>query len=145
MPDGTSRFSTQDGQTIYHFMGCSTFSEYTVVAEISCAIVPAEAPLEKVCLFGCGVSTGLGAAWKTCNIEEGQALFLLFTVKPIISRTFSLGYLHLSKFALCSLPVRMSMHGFYRAYLCFGPRRCICGGLRSWRCRSRDHSGCTDA
>lgn len=76
MPDGTSRFSTQDGQTIYHFMGCSTFSEYTVVAEISCAIVPAEAPLEKVCLFGCGVSTGLGAAWKTCNIEEGQALFL---------------------------------------------------------------------
>ncbi len=45
------------------------FSEYTVVSEISCAKISDDAPLEKVCLFGCGVSTGLGAAWKTCNIE----------------------------------------------------------------------------
>jgi S-(hydroxymethyl)glutathione dehydrogenase/alcohol dehydrogenase len=59
MPDGTSRFSC-DGKTIYHFMGTSTFSEYTVVAEISCAKVDDEADLGKVCLFGCGVSTGLG-------------------------------------------------------------------------------------
>lgn len=73
MPDGTSRFSI-DGKTIYHFMGCSTFSEYTVVAEISCAVIPETAPLEKVCLFGCGVSTGLGAAWKTCNVEEGSTV-----------------------------------------------------------------------
>ena len=73
MPDGTSRFSI-NGQTIYHFMGCSTFSEYTVVSEISCAKVHIDAPLDKVCLFGCGVSTGLGAAWKTCNIEDGSTV-----------------------------------------------------------------------
>jgi S-(hydroxymethyl)glutathione dehydrogenase/alcohol dehydrogenase len=59
MPDGTSRFSI-NGQPIYHFMGISSFSEYTVVAEISCAKVDDEADLGKVCLFGCGVSTGLG-------------------------------------------------------------------------------------
>jgi S-(hydroxymethyl)glutathione dehydrogenase/alcohol dehydrogenase len=73
MPDGTSRFSV-NGQMLYHFMGCSTFSEYTVVAEISCAKVSADAPLEKVCLFGCGVSTGLGAAWKTCNVQPGTSV-----------------------------------------------------------------------
>jgi len=73
MPDGTSRFSI-DGKTIYHFMGCSTFSEYTVVSEISCAKIADDAPLDKICLFGCGVSTGLGAAWNTCNIEEGTTV-----------------------------------------------------------------------
>lgn len=69
MPDGTTRFTTLDGKEIFHFMGCSTFSEYTVVSEISCAKIPEDAPLNTVCLFGCGVSTGLGAAWKTCNVE----------------------------------------------------------------------------
>ncbi|CAE7733143.1 adh5, partial [Symbiodinium microadriaticum] len=69
MPDGTTRFKTLDGQEIFHFMGTSTFSEYTVVSEISCAKVDGNAPLAKVCLFGCGVSTGLGAVWKTCNVE----------------------------------------------------------------------------
>ena len=73
MPDGTSRFSI-NGQIIYHFMGCSTFSEYTVVSEISCAKINDNAPLDKICLFGCGVSTGLGAAWKTCNVEEGSTV-----------------------------------------------------------------------
>ena len=73
MPDNTSRFSI-DGKTIYHFMGCSTFSEYTVVAEISCAKISPLAPLHKICLFGCGVSTGLGAAWKTCNVEAGSTV-----------------------------------------------------------------------
>lgn len=73
MPDGTSRFSI-NGQTIYHFMGCSTFSEYTVVSEISCAKISDDSPLDKVCLFGCGVSTGLGAAWKTCNVEENSTV-----------------------------------------------------------------------
>lgn len=71
MPDNTSRFKIGD-QVVYHFMGCSTFSEYTVVAEISCAKIDQKADLDKVCLFGCGVSTGLGAVWKTCNIEEGS-------------------------------------------------------------------------
>lgn len=74
MPDGTSRFSTLDGKSIYHFMGCSTFAEYTVVAEISCAVVSEKAPLDKVCLFGCGVSTGLGAVLKTCAVEEGATV-----------------------------------------------------------------------
>eukprot|EP01031_Cornospumella_fuschlensis_P025441 gene25441-30720_t len=73
MPDGTSRFSI-DGKLIYHFMGCSTFSEYTVVSEISCAKISDDSPLDKVCLFGCGVSTGLGAAWKTCNVEAGSSV-----------------------------------------------------------------------
>ncbi|CAM9245166.1 unnamed protein product, partial [Ectocarpus fasciculatus] len=73
MPDGTSRFSV-NGETIYHFMGCSTFSEYTVVSEISCAKIQQDSPLDKVCLFGCGVATGLGAVWKTCNIEEGSSV-----------------------------------------------------------------------
>lgn len=74
MPDGTSRFTSESGATIAHFMGCSTFSEYTVVSEISCAVIDDKAPLDKICLFGCGVSTGLGAAWKTCNVEEGSTV-----------------------------------------------------------------------
>jgi hypothetical protein len=69
MPDGTSRFTDSNGQPIYHFMGCSTMSEYTVLAEISCAKIDKEAPLEKCCLFGCGISTGLGAVWNTCKVE----------------------------------------------------------------------------
>jgi len=73
MPDGTTRFSI-NGQRIFHFMGCSTFSEYTVVSEISCAKINQNAPLDKICLFGCGVSTGLGAVWKTCNVESGTTV-----------------------------------------------------------------------
>ncbi|KNC77568.1 alcohol dehydrogenase class-3 [Sphaeroforma arctica JP610] len=74
MPDGTSRFTTLDGKPIYHFMGCSTFSEYTVVAEISCAKIVEEAPLEVACLLGCGVSTGFGAVMRTCKVEEGSTV-----------------------------------------------------------------------
>jgi len=73
MPDGTSRFSL-NGKPIYHFMGCSTFSEYTVLAEISCAKVDTAAPLEKMCLLGCGVSTGWGAVWNTCKVENGASV-----------------------------------------------------------------------
>ncbi|KJE97489.1 zinc-binding dehydrogenase [Capsaspora owczarzaki ATCC 30864] len=71
MPDGTSRF-TCNGQTIYHFMGTSTFSEYTVVAEISLAKISETAPLEKVGLLGCGISTGYGAALNTAKVEKGS-------------------------------------------------------------------------
>lgn len=74
MPDGTTRFSTPDGTKIHHFMGCSTFSEYTVVAEISCAKIADEAPLDVACLLGCGVSTGLGAVWNTTDVEEGSSV-----------------------------------------------------------------------
>jgi S-(hydroxymethyl)glutathione dehydrogenase/alcohol dehydrogenase len=75
MPDGTSRFSlVRDGSTVYHFMGCSTFAEYTVLAEISCAKVPKEADLSEICLFGCGVSTGLGAVWNTTKVEPNSSV-----------------------------------------------------------------------
>jgi S-(hydroxymethyl)glutathione dehydrogenase / alcohol dehydrogenase len=60
MPDGTSRFKDSDGKVIYHFMGCSTMSEYSVIAEISCAKISKEMALDKAALFGCGVTTGLG-------------------------------------------------------------------------------------
>ncbi|MDZ3992580.1 S-(hydroxymethyl)glutathione dehydrogenase/class III alcohol dehydrogenase [Pseudomonas sp. Teo4] len=73
MPDGTSRFSYQ-GQPIHHYMGTSTFSEYTVVPDISLAKIPKEAPLEKVCLLGCGVTTGIGAVLNTAKVEEGATV-----------------------------------------------------------------------
>lgn len=70
MPDGTSRFTLKsDGSTIYHFMGCSTFAEYSVLAEISCAKIDPKADLTKMCVFGCGISTGLGAVWNTTKVE----------------------------------------------------------------------------
>jgi len=74
MPDGTTRFTDKDGNQINHFMGCSTFSEYTVVAEISCAKVSDTAPLDVCSLLGCGVATGLGAVWNTCNVEGGSSV-----------------------------------------------------------------------
>jgi S-(hydroxymethyl)glutathione dehydrogenase / alcohol dehydrogenase len=74
MPDGTSRFTDSNGKSIFHFMGCSTMIEYTVLAEISCAKINPAAPLEKMCLFGCGVSTGLGAVWNTCKVEVNSTV-----------------------------------------------------------------------
>ncbi len=73
MPDGTSRFY-KDGEPIFHYMGCSTFSEYTVLPEISLAKVNKEAPLEEVCLLGCGVTTGMGAVMNTAKVEEGATV-----------------------------------------------------------------------
>lgn len=70
MPDGTTRFS-YNGEPIYHYMGTSTFSEYTVVNEINLVNIDKEAPLDKVALFGCGVTTGLGAVENTAKVEEG--------------------------------------------------------------------------
>ncbi len=73
MPDGTTRFY-QNGQPIYHYMGCSTFSEYTVLPEISLAKVNPQAPLEEVCLLGCGVTTGMGAVMNTAKVEPGATV-----------------------------------------------------------------------
>ncbi|WP_144384388.1 S-(hydroxymethyl)glutathione dehydrogenase/class III alcohol dehydrogenase, partial [Photobacterium malacitanum] len=73
MPDGTTRFY-KDGQPIFHYMGCSTFSEYTVLPEISLAKISKEAPLEEVCLLGCGVTTGMGAVLNTAKVEEGNTI-----------------------------------------------------------------------
>ena len=75
MPDGTTRFATAaDGSPLHHFMGCSTFAEYTVVSEISCALIDKRADLETVCLLGCGITTGLGAVRKTTSVEEGSSV-----------------------------------------------------------------------
>lgn len=73
MPDGTSRFSI-NGEKIHHYMGTSTFSEYTVLPEISLAKISKEAPLEKVCLLGCGVTTGMGAVMNTAKVKEGDTV-----------------------------------------------------------------------
>lgn len=73
MPDGSSRFSL-NGEPIYHYMGCSTFSEYTVVPEIALAKVNPEAPLTEVCLLGCGVTTGMGAVMNTAKVEAGATV-----------------------------------------------------------------------
>ncbi|MEM6706521.1 MAG: S-(hydroxymethyl)glutathione dehydrogenase/class III alcohol dehydrogenase [Acidobacteriota bacterium] len=73
MPDGTSRFS-HGGSSLFHYMGTSTFSEYTVAAEVSVAKINKEAPLDKVCLLGCGVTTGIGAVLKTAKVEPGSTV-----------------------------------------------------------------------
>ena len=73
MPDGTSRFSS-NGNRILHFMGTSTFSEYTVLPEIAVAKISKEAPLEKVCLLGCGITTGIGAVLHTARVEAGATV-----------------------------------------------------------------------
>jgi S-(hydroxymethyl)glutathione dehydrogenase/alcohol dehydrogenase len=73
MPDGTSRFSCQ-GKTIRHYMGTSTFSQYTVLPEISVAKIDRAAPLDKVCLLGCGITTGIGAVLNTAKVEPGSTV-----------------------------------------------------------------------
>ncbi|MUH05565.1 S-(hydroxymethyl)glutathione dehydrogenase/class III alcohol dehydrogenase [Commensalibacter sp. ESL0379] len=73
MPDGTNRFF-KDGEPIYHYMGTSTFSEYTVVPEISVAKISKQAPLEKVCLLGCGITTGMGAVKNTAKVQKGDSV-----------------------------------------------------------------------
>lgn len=73
MPDGTSRF-TLEGKPIAHYMGTSTFSEYTVVPEIALAVINKAAPLDKVCLLGCGVTTGIGAVLNTAKVEPGATV-----------------------------------------------------------------------
>lgn len=73
MPDGSSRFSI-NGEPIAHYMGTSTFSEYTVVPEIALAVINKAAPLDKVCLLGCGITTGIGAVLNTAKVEAGATV-----------------------------------------------------------------------
>src|ERR1700694_2460177 len=70
MPDGTSRFSI-GGEKVHHYMGCSTFSNYTVLPEIAVAKIREDAPFDKVCYIGCGVTTGIGAVINTAKVEAG--------------------------------------------------------------------------
>ncbi|EFA84201.1 zinc-containing alcohol dehydrogenase [Heterostelium album PN500] len=120
MPDGTSRFRCR-GQTVYHFMGCSTFSEYTVVAEISIAKVRKDAPLDKVCLLGCGITTGYGAVVNTAKVEEGA-----------IVAVFGLGAVGLAAVmgaaeakAKRIIAIDINKEKFEKAKL-FGATECIC-------------------
>ena len=71
MPDGTTRFSMLDGTPIYHYMGCSTFANHTVMPEIALAKVDPAAPFDKICYIGCGVTTGIGAVLNTAKVEIG--------------------------------------------------------------------------
>ena len=71
MPDGTSRFTLQ-GESIYHYMGCSTFSNFTVLPEIAVAKIREDAPFDKVCYIGCGVTTGIGAVVFDAKVEAGS-------------------------------------------------------------------------
>ena len=71
MPDGTSRFSMTDGTPILHYMGCSTFANHTVLPEIALAKVRTDAPFDKICYIGCGVTTGVGAVINTAQVEAG--------------------------------------------------------------------------
>ena len=71
MPDGTTRFSMLDGTPIFHYMGCSTFANHTVLPEIALAKVRDDAPFDKICYIGCGVTTGIGAVLNTANVEAG--------------------------------------------------------------------------
>src|SRR5437899_192655 len=73
MPDGTSRLSYK-GRMLHHYMGTSTFAEYTVVPEIALAVIRPEAPLEKVCLLGCGITTGIGAVLNTAKVHPGASV-----------------------------------------------------------------------
>jgi S-(hydroxymethyl)glutathione dehydrogenase/alcohol dehydrogenase len=93
MPDGTSRFSHQ-GRPIHHYMGTSTFSEYTVLPEIAVAKIQPEAPLEKVCLLGCGVTTGIGAVRNTAKVQPGStvAVFGLGGIGQIRDRQTTRGH-----------------------------------------------------
>ncbi|MGM0560509.1 MAG: S-(hydroxymethyl)glutathione dehydrogenase/class III alcohol dehydrogenase [Pseudomonadota bacterium] len=73
MPDGTSRFSL-DGKPLHHYMGCSTFSNHTVLPEVSLAKIRQDAPFDKVCYIGCGVTTGIGAVVFTAKVEPGATV-----------------------------------------------------------------------
>ncbi|CAJ0934405.1 unnamed protein product, partial [Mesorhabditis belari] len=76
MADGTSRFSL-NGEKVYHFMGTSCFSEYTVIKEIMLAKIDPEAPMDKACLFGCGFPTGYGAAVNTAEVKQGERVAVI--------------------------------------------------------------------
>src|SRR3954467_7135880 len=91
LPDGSTRFS-RDGEPIRHFMGTSTFSEYTVMPEIALAKIDSAAPLDRACLFACGLSTGLGAAINTAKVEPGSTCAV-----------FGLGMVGLGAVAACRL------------------------------------------
>jgi S-(hydroxymethyl)glutathione dehydrogenase / alcohol dehydrogenase len=117
LPDGTTRLS-RDGEPIRHFMGTSTFAEYTVMPEIALAKVSPEAPLAGACLFACGLSTGLGAAMNTAKVEAGSTCAV-----------FGAGMVGLGAVAGCRLQ---------------GAERIICVDLSAERLELARRQGATD-
>ena len=117
LPDGSSRIS-RDGDAVRHFMGCSTFAEYTVMPEIALAKVNPEAPFEHVCLFACGLSTGLGAAINTAAVAPGSTCVV-----------FGAGMVGLGAVAGCRLQ---------------GAERIVCVDLSSQRLELARAQGATD-
>jgi S-(hydroxymethyl)glutathione dehydrogenase/alcohol dehydrogenase len=117
LPDGTTRLS-RDGEPIRHFMGTSTFAEYTVMPEIALAKVSPEAPLDRACLFACGLSTGLGAAMYTAKVEAGSTCVV-----------FGAGMVGLGAVAGCRLQ---------------GAERVVCVDLSEERLAMARHQGATD-
>ncbi len=93
MPDGTSRFSIGKDK-IHHYMGCSTFANYTVLPEIAVAKVREDAPFDKICYIGCGVTTGIGAVINTAKVEMGATAVV-----------FGLGVIGLNVIQACAWPV----------------------------------------
>ena len=117
LPDGTTRLS-RDGEPIRHFMGTSTFAEYTVMPQIALAKVSPEAPLDRACLFACGLSTGLGAAMFTAKVEPGSTCVV-----------FGAGMVGLGAVAGCRLQ---------------GAARIVCVDLSDERLQMARHQGATD-
>jgi S-(hydroxymethyl)glutathione dehydrogenase / alcohol dehydrogenase len=117
LPDGTTRLA-RDGERIRHFMGTSTFAEYTVMPEIALAKVNPEAPFEHACLFACGLSTGLGAAMNTAKVEAGSTCVV-----------FGAGMVGLGAVAGCRLQ---------------GAERVVCVDLSSERLELARRHGATD-
>src|SRR5213083_1776096 len=117
LPDGTTRLS-RDGEAIRHFMGTSTFAEYTVMPEIALAKIDPEAPLDRACLFACGLSTGLGAAINTAHVAQGSTCVV-----------FGAGMVGLGAVAGCRLQ---------------GAERIVCIDLADERLAMARHQGATD-
>jgi S-(hydroxymethyl)glutathione dehydrogenase/alcohol dehydrogenase len=118
LPDGTTRLARVGGEPIRHFMGTSTFAEYTVMPEIALAKVSPEAPLDRACLFACGLSTGLGAAMYTARVEAGSTCVV-----------FGAGMVGLGAVAGCRLQ---------------GAERIVCVDLSGERLAMARHQGATD-
>jgi S-(hydroxymethyl)glutathione dehydrogenase/alcohol dehydrogenase len=118
LPDGTTRLARVGGEPIRHFMGTSTFAEYTVMPEIALAKVSPEAPLDRACLFACGLSTGLGAAMYTARVEAGSTCVV-----------FGAGMVGLGAVAGCRLQ---------------GAERIVCVDLSDERLAMARHQGATD-
>jgi len=117
LPDGTTRLA-RDGEPIRHFMGTSTFAEYTVMPQIALAKVSPEAPLDRACLFACGLSTGLGAAMYTAKVQAGSTCVV-----------FGAGMVGLGAVAGCRLQ---------------GAARIVCVDLSEERLTMARHQGATD-